>query len=227
MGYRVEDLIAPSDPHTHCSNHYRRDHHQIPFTVSYDAVVSSASVPTSSPAVLPRIVATQIIIPPQTTTSFHPPSQAFHSTPVVADCTRVSHPSPYVCRTINYQQLPLTSQAISDRHPEANTLQDFRSSVPPMSAVVVRPSNQERRTNSPTHYRRRIRVKFTQKQLKTMNEEFDKKSYINKKERRELSKILDVSETQIKNFWQNKRMKAKQKKLQLKKKVTEEKTQVS
>ena len=53
------------------------------------------------------------------------------------------------------------------------------------------------------------RTKYTKRQIAELNEAFNRSVYLTTKERNELSKKLNISETQIKNWFQNKRMKAK------------------
>ena len=53
------------------------------------------------------------------------------------------------------------------------------------------------------------RTKYTKRQIAELNKAFNRSVYLTIKERNELSKKLNISEIQIKNWFQNKRMKAK------------------
>jgi len=53
------------------------------------------------------------------------------------------------------------------------------------------------------------RSKFTEKQLACLNDTFYRKTYLTLQERHELAITLDLSEEQVKNWFQNKRMKTK------------------
>ena len=69
----------------------------------------------------------------------------------------------------------------------------------------------------PLHYRmndlKRRRTSYTRCQLLEMEKEFEKNKYITRERRIEMSLVLDLTERQIKTWFQNRRMKHKKDKI--------------
>ena len=86
-----------------------------------------------------------------------------------------------------------------------DTKEDSRSTNLPDSAHPSPPSSQTPSSFGKTQRRRRHRTKFSTSQISTLEEEFEKCSYVSAERRRELSETLGIKEQTIRVWFQNRR----------------------
>lgn len=95
-----------------------------------------------------------------------------------------------------------------DRHSEVQTSQDFASMFSDTcnGNFLNERKNHSQLENKVYKKRRKDRTSFSKRQLETLDQEFSEHPYLTRLRRYELSVALDLSEKQIKVWFQNKRM---------------------
>lgn len=105
------------------------------------------------------------------------PSQTNHLTPIL------------VMLNVFFQ--PLENKVHGSKKPEDSTQENTRGTI----------TNEEKDTRK----KKRIRNRFTQRQINYLEDVFSRQMYLTRDERALLSKILYMTELQIRNWFQNKR----------------------
>jgi len=106
----------------------------------------------------------------------------------------------------NYSNISSTSLQQLFKPIDKNYAASETSSLNSSRCSLDRNSPVDRKIQQETRLRR---AKYTKDQLSTLNAMFERKMYLTNEERYNLSITLNIKETQIKNWFQNKRMKSK------------------
>ncbi|XP_019737463.1 ventral expressed homeobox [Hippocampus comes] len=94
----------------------------------------------------------------------------------------------------------------------SNLQDDEPKSSPPSpnnSCGYTSSSESEAEEEGEVTQQRRMRTKFTSEQIRKLESTFNKHKYLGASQRRKIAEKLDLSETQVKTWFQNRRMKLK------------------
>lgn len=113
-------------------------------------------------------------------------------------------------RCVPSQQVPWPSfQIYCDRQVRISNILLSTNSIINSSLLAAGDMDQSHLLASKLKRKRKLRTVFTEKQLEGLENKFSEKKYLSVPDRMELAGRLELSETQVKTWFQNRRMKCK------------------
>ncbi|CAJ0949357.1 unnamed protein product, partial [Mesorhabditis belari] len=89
------------------------------------------------------------------------------------------------------------------------------------TAESRKPTISSSKKTSTKSSKKKARTTFTGRQIYELERQFDAKKYLSSSERQELARLLNVTETQVKIWFQNRRTKWKKTETEIKEKIVE------
>ncbi|XP_077994364.1 uncharacterized protein LOC144448085 [Glandiceps talaboti] len=198
MGYRIDDLLMkPNSQCVRCHGEILTIRRQFPVVTPTPGYTQ----PMFTVSTAPRVVANKILIPDTTrdVQKFPVPSESS-----VQDVSTVHT----YYNVVSAKPLPTNTTTTLPLPSKASTTSSASDRRALSTCCMVQTDLQQ-----PVRVRRE-RVKFSPEQLHILKQKFKEKQYLLKDERRKISVQLDLTDTQVKNYFQNQRMKLRHKEKQ-------------